>query len=203
VEIINAVRDLSRMMKALNPAHMFALTQAMQYLVATPDQGLLLKPKGIWDGSPEYEFIIDGLSDAVYANHLDDRKSDSSWTVLLNKAPTVIKAGKQDTTALSATESEAYAAISCVQDMLLVMRIIESIGLKVKKPMNVWIDNKGTVDLFNNCSVTGRTWHIATKICFIRELKEEGLLAVNWMLGSDMPADLGCKNLAQPLFESG
>jgi hypothetical protein len=44
--------------------------------------------------------------------------------------------------------------------MLYSMRIVESLGLKVKKPMILEIDNKGAVDIANNWSVGGRTRRI-------------------------------------------
>jgi hypothetical protein len=52
------------------------------------------------------------------------------------------------------------------------MRVVESLGLKVKKPMILEIDNKGAVDIPNNWSVGGRTKHINTQFYFLRELKE-------------------------------
>ena len=41
--------------------------------------------------------------------------------------------------------------------MLFTMRVLESIGLKVKKPMILKVDNKGTKDLANNWIVGGQT----------------------------------------------
>ena len=81
------------------------------------------------------------------------------------------------------------------------MRVIESIGLKVKKPMILEVDNKGTVDLINNWSVGGRTRHVETRQLFLRELKERGVVMVQWCSGVDMTPDLFTKNLARPLFE--
>jgi hypothetical protein len=43
---------------------------------------------------------------------------------------------------------------------MAVMRIIKSIGLIVKKPMILEIDNKGAVGLASNWSVGGRTQHV-------------------------------------------
>ena len=64
----------------------------------------------------------------------------------------------------------------CVQDMLYIMRVIESMELQVELPMVIQCDNKGAVDLANNWSTGGRTRHVATKIMFLRELKEVGLI---------------------------
>jgi len=201
VEMINATRDLSRQNQGANEAHMKALMRAMKHLVATPKRGLLLKPEGSWDGGADYEFVIEGYSDANWAPDDGERKSTSSWTVTVNTAPTVVRAAQQNSVALSTTEAEANGATSCAQDMLSQMRVLESIGLQVKKPMKLWCDNAGAYQLFNNWNVTGRTRHVATKLAFIRELKEEGTISVHWMSGELIPSDLGTKNLARPLFE--
>jgi hypothetical protein len=38
--------------------------------------------------------------------------------------------------------------------------VLESMGLNVKLPMALEIDNKGAVDLANNWSIGGRTRHV-------------------------------------------
>ena len=61
------------------------------------------------------------------------------------------------------------------------MRILNSLGLKVKLPMILEMDNKGAVDLANNWSVGGRTRHVDTRQYFLRQLKEEGILKITNM----------------------
>ena len=58
--------------------------------------------------------------------------------------------------------------------MLRCMRVLESVGLKVEKPVILEIENKGAVDLANNWSAGGRTRHIDVRYYFLRELKEQG-----------------------------
>jgi hypothetical protein len=84
--------------------------------------------------------------------------------------------------------------------MLFVMRVLESIGLKVKKPMILQVDNKGAMDLSNNWSVGGRTRHVDTRQYFLRELKEEGVVIVEWIPTNDNSTDLFTKNLSGPAF---
>jgi hypothetical protein len=81
------------------------------------------------------------------------------------------------------------------------MRVLESIGFKVKKPMILYNDNKGAVDLVNNCSVGGWTCHIEARQHFLRELKEEGVIITVWCSGDVMSSNLFTKNLERPLFE--
>ena len=80
------------------------------------------------------------------------------------------------------------------------MRVLESVGLKVQKPMLLYIDNKGAVDYVNNWSTSGRMRHVGIRLSFMRELKEQNLIHVVWCKSEDMPADLFTKNLSGPLF---
>jgi hypothetical protein len=69
----------------------------------------------------------------------------SGNATFLNGAPVIAKSGTQRIVTLSVTEAELFAATTNAQDMMFVKRVVESIGLKVKLPMILTIDNKGTV----------------------------------------------------------
>ena len=79
------------------------------------------------------------------------------------------------TTVLSITEGEFVAGCDGVQDALYAAHVIESMGLEVDWPIMWDTDNKGAFDLLNSWTSTGRR-HIATRITFMREMKEEGKL---------------------------
>lgn len=81
------------------------------------------------------------------------------------------------------------------------MRILNSVGLKVKLPMILYVDNKGAVDICNNWSVGGCTQHVEVKQSFLRELKEQGILEVHWTSGDKQKSDIMTKNDPRPLFE--
>ena len=95
----------------------------------------------------------------------------------------------------SVTEAECVAATSCIQEMLFGMRWLEAIGLQVEKPMTLWMDNKGGVDLFNSWSINGRTRSIAVRLAFVRELKEQGVIAVKWFPTDQNYTDFFTKNV--------
>jgi hypothetical protein len=75
--------------------------------------------------------------------------------VCVNGAAVSTKSKMQQHVTLSVMEAELAAGVECAQDMIFTMRLIESIGLKVKLPMILEMDNKGAVDLANNWSVGG------------------------------------------------
>ena len=106
----------------------------------------------------------------------------------------------QKIVSLSVTEAELASRTQGAQKMLYVMRILESVGLKVMKPMILECDNKGAIDTCNNWTVNGRTKHMDTRHYFLRELKESGMIESRWIYGDDNSTDLFTKNLSNPLF---
>jgi hypothetical protein len=90
------------------------------------------------------------------------------------------KNGTERTMSLSTTEAETYAGVTCVQDMLYMKNVLESLGLRVKLPMVLETDNQGAVYLANNWSIGigGRTRHIDVQSVFLRELKEASVLVI-------------------------
>lgn len=85
--------------------------------------------------------------------------------------------------------------------MLFIMRVIESMGLKVKKPMVLEIDNKGAIDLSHNWSVSGRSRHDSVRQSFLHKLNEEGVIELFWILTDKNSSDIFTKNLPGPAFE--
>ena len=70
-----------------------------------------------------------------------------------------------------------------------------SLGLKVKLPMILEIDNSGTIDLANSWSASRRTRHMKSRMFFLRDLKEAGILETKWLKGTGNPVDMFTKNL--------
>jgi len=199
-DLLNAVRETSRFMSGAVEGHIEALKRIMRYCVSTAERGLMLKPKGMWDGTKNFLFTIEGISDSEYAKD-ETRRSVNGWSTFLCGAPMSYRSKMMPIVALSVTEAELYSAVLCAQDMLFAMRILNAMQLKVKLPMYLYVDNKGAKELCNNWSVGGRTRHVEVKQYFLRELKEAGLIEVRWVKGSDMTSDVFTKNLARPLFE--
>jgi hypothetical protein len=177
-QILNRVRKLSRFMAAPTSLHMKRMYRMMNYVRHTAKFPNYIKPSLIWDGlNRNMEFVISGCSDAEYAPDPETRRSVSGGTVL------------------SVTKAEFVAAVEVVQNMLFAWRVLVSLGLKVKLPMVIEVDNKGAVDLAYSWTATGRTRHIATRINFLRELKEQGLISINWISNVGMSSDIFTKNV--------
>jgi hypothetical protein len=74
-------------------------------------------------------------------------------------------------------------------------------GLLVKKPMMQKVNNKGAKDLTNNWSVGGHTRHVEVCQCFLRKLKEQGIINCVWVAGATMSSNLFTKNLLWQVYK--
>ena len=92
-----------------------------------------------------FEIRVSGRSDSDCANCPATCKSVTGYQVSLEDAPVAVKSGGlQVIVSLSTAEAELIAAVQCAQEMLYVMRILEGMELKVKKPMILDTDNNRT-----------------------------------------------------------
>jgi hypothetical protein len=115
----------------------------MKYVDDTSDRGLVLNPTQKWDGRKDHELIISGRSDSNYAKDTQTRKSISGYRSLLEGAPVMFKSSTQKSVALSVCKEKQSSGVLCAQDMLYCKNVLESMGLKVKLPMLLEMDNKG------------------------------------------------------------
>jgi hypothetical protein len=201
VDVLNHVRELSRFVSYPSKNHMDAMYWVMEYILNKKNCGLLLKPNTTWNSDKNFEFIVMGRSDSDYAKDKDTRRSVTGWSVFLCGAPVSTKSKMLQAVSLSVTEAELFAGCNCAQDMMFVMRILNSMGLKVKLPMVLQMENKGAINLVYNWSSAGRTRHICTKVNFLPELKESLHLIVKWIPRETNLTDMCTKNIGGAFFK--
>ena len=73
------------------------LTENDRCVVATKNQGLVLSPDTLWDGSKKFKFKIHGRSDSDFSGNKDDRRSISGSPVFVNNAPVLFRSNTQKT----------------------------------------------------------------------------------------------------------
>ena len=61
------------------------------------------------------------------------------------------------------TKVELSAGVTCADDMLYVTQVLQLLGLNVKLPKLLEMDNKGAVHLPKSCSSSCHTRHINVK----------------------------------------
>ena len=170
----------------------------MKYVIGTKNRGLVLSPDRIWDGNKNFKFHIHGRTDSDYATNKDDQKSidECFWSGVLS-----LLGSMQKFITLSVTEAKSAAGAMIAKDMLNVYRLLLSLELQVELPLILEMDNKGEVDLANNCSIGGCTRHVDMRNFFLCEVKDKGILVIKHVPCEENYAHIFMKNTLAQVFE--
>ncbi len=79
--------------------------------------------------------------------------------------------------------------------MLFVWQMMQAMQLKVKLPMILQSNNKGTIYLSTNWSTGGRKQHVDMQTYMLHDLNEQKLIQMEWVDRNDNPTNLRTKNL--------
>jgi len=96
---------------------------------------------------------------------------------------------RQQTVALSTTETEYMALTQATKEALWLKALFESIGVKMRKPLAILADNQGAIKLARNQEFHQRTKHIDIQYHFIREKLERKEVTLAFVGTKQMVAD--------------
>lgn len=121
--------------------------------------------------------------------------------ILLNDflfgVPVSWQAAKQKCIALSSVESEYVSLSETVQEIEWLVRILEELNLFncSIKPVNVFCDNRSTLDFSQNQVENSRIKHIDTRYNYARYKVISGMIQLDYIPSNENPADLFTKSL--------
>ena len=81
------------------------------------------------------------------------------------------------------------------KEIKFVYQVLVSLGIKVKLPIIVRVDNLGAIFMSENISVLQRTKHVDVRFRFVQQFTMEGSIKVIFMRTDENDADLFTKNL--------
>mmetsp|Transcript_47588 Transcript_47588/g.70452 ORF Transcript_47588/g.70452 Transcript_47588/m.70452 type:complete len:88 (-) Transcript_47588:74-337(-) len=73
-------------------------------------------------------------------------------------------------------------------------------GIKVKFPITVRVDNIGAIWMSKNINTTSRTKHIDIRTKYVNEYCEDGVLQIIFVKSSDNDSDIMTKNLGSDKY---
>ena len=196
-EIVNSVHELTRLMTQAYPFCMNGLERVMQLVLKYPEHGMVMQPDADWDGSKDFEFEIDGISDSGDGTELESCKKCGRLQVFLNKAPIAHKSKMQPSMSLSMAEGKLIAAVKAVQIVLFAMHVMEDIGLQLKKPMILCVDCQGALNLTYGWNMSRLTKHVSVQAWFLHKLKEPNRILCVWIPTTLKMVDIYTKNVSQ------
>lgn len=182
----------SRYMENPTEAHFQVLKRVLRYVKGTTELGIMYK-RGGNKGFHAY-------TDSDYAGDLDDRKSTSGYVFMLAGGAVSWSSKKQSIVALSTTEAEYIAAVSCATQGVWMARVLDKIGESLEECITIKCDNSSTIQLSKNPIHHGRSKHIEVRFHYLRELTGEGKVKLIHCGTQDQLADIMTKPLKLETF---
>ncbi|KAE9351299.1 hypothetical protein PF008_g5993 [Phytophthora fragariae] len=162
-----------------------------RYLSGTRD----LKLQLLEDAKEIAEVKLCCWTDADFGGEVTDRKSVSGVIVQVQGMTVDRQCKKQTAVALSTAEAEFVAASIGGQDVLGLNELFKEIGLSVKLPIEMKMDNQAVMKQLTNEVSSSKAKHIDIRIKFLRDYVEKGVVVPTYVGSKDMLADLLTKAL--------
>ena len=190
-DIANPVRELSKCMDAATEGAFKEMCRVVKFVLDTKEYGLKLEPALLLKDDM---VSLTMYTDSDWAGDRETRRSISGFIIFFMNCPIVWKSKQQVSVALSSTEAEYIALSEAAKEIKFVSQVLVSLGMKVKYPIIVKVDNIGAIFMSENVTATNRTRHIDTRYHFVHELIEDGLILVQFVRTDHNKADPYTKN---------
>jgi len=172
------------------PNHYKQLLRLIIYIRNTRNHKLKMIPK-----KDECNWTFNCFCDSDWAGDENDHKSVSGWLIKLNGCVICWGSRKQNLTSLSSTEAEYIAVSEVAKEILFAKTVLEFIGDKeITFPITINCDSTGAIYLSNN-QESRRTKYLDTKVHFIRQYVEDGVIKLNFIKSEENLADTFTKNV--------
>ena len=115
--------------------------------------------------------------------------------------PIIWKSKGQKLVTLSSSEAEYVALSEAAKEIKFVYQLLFGMGMKVKLPIIVRVDNLGAVFMSENVSVSQRTKHVDIRYHFVQEFVLDGFINIVFVRTEENDADIFTKNLGGDLHD--
>ena len=110
------------------------------------------------------------------------------------------KSRVQPLVALSSTEAEIMAASVGALEAVYLRSLLDHLGIQTDEPTDLFVDNKGAIDLAHDYIANDRTKHIERRHFKVRELVHDATIRVKFIATKDNVADIFTKPLDRADF---
>ncbi len=173
------------------------LKRCVKFVLDTSDFGLKISPTELDDG----HWTIMVYTDSDWAGDKDTRLSVSGFIVYLLGVPITWRSKQQKSVALSSSEAEYVSLSEAAKEIKFIYQIMMSMGLKVKTPIIVRVDNVGAIFMTENVSTSQRTRHVDIRYAYVREFVEDGFVKILFVQADENFSDGFTKNVSADIYE--
>ena len=198
-DIANTVRELAKCMDKATVAAYKEMKRVLQFVFQTKDYGLILEPTNF--NSDDIVWDMKVFTDSDWAGDKECRRSVTGFIIYFMGAPIFWKSRLQKTVALSSTEAEYYALSEAGKEIKFVIMLLQSMGIELKLPVIINVDNVGAIFMSENQSATARTRHVDARYHFIQEMITDNLIKIIFVKTANNDADIFTKNVTQEIYD--
>ncbi len=198
--------ELSKFVTNPGLKHWGAAKNGLRYLKGTKNYGLVLGGKIQKQNMSKLqinikELALRGLSDADFANSIDDRRSVAGILVELWNSPIAWTSKIQPSVALSTTEAEYMALCKLTQELFYFRNLCKEMNLPLKEPSTMMEDNNSCIKIAENDEFHQRTKHIDLRYHFIRDAIKDRIVRIEKVDSKENIADIFTKPLPRIQFQ--
>ena len=125
---------------------------------------------------------------------------ETRYILFFMNVPIIWKSKSQKSITLSSLEAEYVVLSEAAKEIKFVYQLLLSIGIQVKLPIIVRVDNVGAIFMSENTSTSGRTKHIDIRYQYVNEMILDGFLKVLFVKTSENVADVFTKNVRSETY---
>ena len=195
-DLCNAVRELTKCLDGPNEAAYKEMLRVIKYVMDTKDKGLKIAPTMV-----ELEWTLIVFSDSDWAGDKNGRKSVGGYMIFLNGVLIAWRSKSQKVVSLSSAEAEFYACAEAVKEVPFIVQILKFLGIQVKTPVEVTVDNVGAIYMSQNQASSTRTRHVDTCWFYVNDLQDKGMIVVKFVRSEDNVSDVATKNVTAETME--
>ena len=141
------------------------------------------------------------FSDSDYATDPETRISVSGFVLYVCGVPVSWASRGQKSVTLSSTEAEYVALSEAAKEVKFVYQLMTEIGIEVKLPITIRVDNVGAIFMAENNAISNRTKHVDTRLKFVNQFVEDKFVEVIFVKTDQNDADMYTKNLGGALHK--
>ena len=197
-DLMSAVRELTKVLGKANQAAYKEMLRCAKFVIGTKGKGLKISPTVSDDGL----WTLEVFSDSDWAGDVNDRRSVGCYIIFLNGVPIAWRSRSQKVVSLSSSEAEFYACAEAVREIPFIAQLLLFLGVPVRTPVDVWIDNVGAIFMSENRTSSSRTRHMDTRWWYVTQLQEEDkLIKIKFVRTKENISDLGTKNVNAETYQ--
>ncbi|PRQ35370.1 putative RNA-directed DNA polymerase [Rosa chinensis] len=191
-DLAYAVSVVSQFMHNPSKTHMDAVFRILRYLKSAPGKGLLFSKHSHLD--------VSGYTDADWAGNITDRRSTSGYFTFVGGNLVTWKSKKQKVVARSSAEAEYKGMARGLCELLWLRNLLRDLGFRQEKAMQLYCDNKATIEIAHNPVQHDRTKHVEVDRHFIKEKLDGQIIMFPFVPTEEQLADILTKALSSKAF---